>query len=243
MNVLVIDVGGTHIKCLATGQVAPRKFPSGPTLTAVQMVEGVKRETAEWDYEAISIGFPAPVRDGRTTEEPAHLGGGWLGFDFAEAFGRPVRMLNDAAMQALGSYEGGKMLFLGLGTGLGSALIIEGIVAPLEMGRLPYRKRTFEDYVGVHGLELFGKKKWREYVADVIARLTDAMQPTDVVLGGGNSKYLKELPPLCRLGSNANAFKGGFRMWNATNSTPTHTSAPARPSTASVSGSVNTASG
>jgi polyphosphate glucokinase len=157
------------------------------------------------------------VVDGHTTEEHAHLGGGWLGFDLAAAFGKPVRMLNDAAMQALGSYEGGRMLFLGLGTGLGSALVFEGIVAPLEMGRLPYRKRTFEDYVGVHGLEHFGKKKWREFVADVVVKLTDAMQPSDVVLGGGNAKYLKELPPLCRLGTNANAFKGGFRMWNETN--------------------------
>jgi polyphosphate glucokinase len=177
----------------------------------------VKRVTADWDYEALSIGFPAPVVDGHTPEEPAHLGGGWLGFDLAAAFGKPVRMLNDAAMQALGSYEGGRMLFLGLGTGLGSALVFEGIVAPLEMGRLPYRKRTFEDYVGVHGLEHFGKKKWREFVADVVVKLTDAMQPSDVVLGGGNAKYLKELPPLCRLGTNANAFKGGFRMWNETN--------------------------
>jgi polyphosphate glucokinase len=236
MNVLVIDVGGTHIKCLATGQTQPRKFPSGPTLTATQMVEGVKRVTADWDYEALSIGFPAPVVDGRTTEEPAHLGGGWLGFDFSAAFERPVRMLNDAAMQALGSYEGGKMLFLGLGTGLGSALVFDGIVAPLEMGRLPYRKRTFEDYVGVHGLEHFGKKKWREFVADVVARLTDAMQPADVVLGGGNAKYLKELPPLCRLGSNANAFKGGFRMWNATTYAPANITAPTRQSTAQTSG-------
>jgi polyphosphate glucokinase len=236
MNVLVIDVGGTHIKCLATGQSEPRKFPSGPTLTAEQMVEGVKREAAEWEYEGISIGFPAPVIDGRATEEPVHLGGGWLDFDFAAAFGRPVRMLNDAAMQALGSYEAGKMLFLGLGTGLGTAMIIEGIVAPMEIGHLPYRKRTYEDYVGVHGLEHFGKKKWREFVDDVVAKLTAALQPTDIVLGGGNAKYLKDLPPKCRLGSNANAFTGGFRLWNSTNSTPADAIAPARQPTATASG-------
>ena len=221
MQVLVIDVGGTHIKCLATGETAPRKFPSGHTMTAEQMVVGVKQATSDWAYEAVSIGYPGPVYEGHVVAEPMNLGTGWLHFDFDAAFGCPVKLYNDAAMQALGSYEGGKMLFLGLGTGLGTAMVVEGVVAPMEIGHLPYRKRTYEDYLGLRGLERFGKKKWRKLVFDVVEKLTMALQPTEIVLGGGNSKELKELPPLCRLGTNANAFKGGFRLWQSDRVQPT----------------------
>ncbi|HYT93801.1 MAG TPA: ROK family protein, partial [Gemmataceae bacterium] len=185
MKVLVVDVGGTHVKLLATGQDEPRKFDSGPALTPEQLVVGVKQAAADWEYEAISIGYPGPVRRGQPFGEPPNLGPGWVGFDFEDAFGRPVKLTNDAAMQAMGSYEGGKMLFLGLGTGLGSALILDGVLAPMELGHLPYRKRTFEDYVGVRGLQRLGRKKWRRCVEDVVARLTAALLPEYVVLGGG----------------------------------------------------------
>jgi polyphosphate glucokinase len=213
-NVLVIDVGGHNIKLLATGQTEPRKLATGPKFTAAKMVNGVKELTQDWKYEVVSIGFPAPVRQDRPTEEPFNLGRGWVGFDYSEAFGRPVKMINDAAMQALGCYQGRKMLFLGLGTGLGSSLVVEGIVAPTELCRLPYKKATFEDYVGTRGLERFGKKKWRRCVEDVVARLIAALQPEDVALGGGNVKYLKETPPGCRIVDNNVAFLGGFRLWD-----------------------------
>jgi polyphosphate glucokinase len=213
MNVLVVDVGGTNVKVLATGQSAGKKFPSGPTLTPEQMVAEVKKLVADWTYEAVTIGYPGPVLHGRPVAEPHNLGPGWVGFGFEAAFGCPVKVVNDAAMQALGSYKGGKMLFLGLGTGLGSTLIVEGIVEPMELGHLPYRKGTYEDYVGARGLERFGKKTWRRNVADVVSKLIQALQPDDVVLGGGNVKKLKELPPGCRTGDNANAFLGGFRIW------------------------------
>jgi polyphosphate glucokinase len=213
MNVLAIDVGGTHVKILATGQKQSREFASGPTLTAKQMVAGVKKLAEDWKYNAVSIGYPGPVINNRPLTDPWNLGRGWAGFDFEAAFMCPVKVVNDAAMQALGSYKRGKMLFLGLGTGLGSAMIVDGIVEPMELGHLPYKRRTFEDYVGVRGLERLGKKKWRQHVADVIARLIAALEPEDVVLGGGNVKQLKELPPGCRAGNNANAFLGGFRLW------------------------------
>jgi polyphosphate glucokinase len=213
MNALVVDVGGTHVKLLATGQSEPRKFVSGPTLTAQQMVAGVKEFAGDWKYDVVAIGYPGPVLHCRPVAEPHNLAPGWVGFEYQAAFGCPVRIINDAAMQALGSYEGGKLLFLGLGTGLGSTLIVEGIVEPMELGHLPYRKGTYEDYVGVRGLERVGRKKWRRYVADVVARLIAALQPDDVVLGGGNVKKLKELPVGCRAGDNANAFRGGFRLW------------------------------
>jgi len=213
MNVLVIDIGGTHVKILATGQHEPRRFPSGPTLTARQMVAGVKKLAGDWKYDAVSIGFPGPVIGNRPIAEPYHLGQGWTRYDFKAAFRRPVKVWNDAAMQALGSYKGGKMLFLGLGTGLGSAMIVDGIVQPMELGHLPYKRRTFEDYIGVSGYERLGKKKWRRKVADVVARLMTALEPEDVVLGGGNVKKLKALPPGCRAGDNSNAFVGGFRLW------------------------------
>jgi polyphosphate glucokinase len=214
MNVLVVDVGGTHVKLLATGQSEPRKFVSGLTFTAEQMVSEVKQLARDWKYDVVAIGYPGPVLDGRPVAEPHNLAPGWVGFDYQAAFGCPLKLINDAAMQALGSYQGGKMLFLGLGTGLGSTLIVEGIVEPMELGHLPYRKGTYEDYVGIRGLVRVGKKKWRRYDADVVARLIAALEPEDVVLGGGNVKKLKELPPGCRGGVNTNAFLGGFRLWD-----------------------------
>lgn len=213
MNVLVIDVGGTNIKILATGQKQFRKFPSGITLTAKQMVEEVKKFAGDWKYDAVSIGYPGPVIGNRLIAEPHNLGRGWMGYDFKAAFKRPVKITNDAAIQALGSYKAGKMLFLGLGTGLGSAMIVDGIIEPMELGHLPYKKRTFEDYIGIRGYERLGKKKWRKEVAKVVSRLMAALEPEDVVLGGGNVKKLKELPPGCRAGANFNAFVGGFRLW------------------------------
>jgi polyphosphate glucokinase len=213
MKILVVDVGGTHVKILASGQASRREFVSGPTLTAEEMVLEVQKTAADWEYDAVSIGYPGPVLRGKPVAEPHNLGAGWVGFNFEAAFGCPVKVINDAAMQALGSYTGGKMLFLGLGTGLGSAMVVDGIVEPMELGHLPYRKGTYEDYIGIEGLKRFGKKKWRHYVEDVVARLTAALEPDYVVLGGGNVHKLKELPPHCRLGDNANAFSGGFRLW------------------------------
>ena len=213
MNVLVVDIGGTTVKILVTGQTEPRKFASGSTLTAKQLVAGVKKLARGWKYDVVSIGYPGMVVRNRLLAEPHNLGRGWMGFDFESAFKRPVKLINDAAMQALGSYKRGKMLFLGLGTGLGSTMIVDGIVEPMELAHLPYKKGTYEDYVGERGLEKRGKKKWRRYVADVVERLATALEPDDVVLGGGNVKNLKELPKGCRKGDNANAFLGGFRLW------------------------------
>ena len=213
MNVLVVDVGGTHVKILASGQKERREFASGPTLTAKQMAFEVRKLAGDWSYDAVSIGYPGPVLRGRPIAEPINLGRGWVGFDFEKAFRRPVKVVNDAAMQALGGYKRGKMLFLGLGTGLGSTMVMDGIAEPMELGHLPYKKGTYEDYVGVRGLTKHGQKKWQGYVADVVARLTGALEPDDVVLGGGNAKKLIKLPPGCRLGDNANAFLGGFRLW------------------------------
>ncbi|MGE5243414.1 MAG: ROK family protein [Betaproteobacteria bacterium] len=214
MKVLVVDVGGTHVKVLATGRRTPIKISSGPDLTAAKMVRAVRKAAAGWSYDVVSIGYPGPVLHGKPVSEPHNLGGGWVGFDFRRAFGRPVRVINDAAMQALGSYEGGRMLFLGLGTGLGSALIVDGVLEPLELAHLPYKKgRTYEEYVGKAGLERLGKKKWRCHVADVVARLKAALQADEVVLGGGNVKLLHALPAGARRGSNRNAFLGGYRLW------------------------------
>ncbi len=213
-KVLVIDVGGTNVKILATGKRAPRKVRSGPSMTAAGMVEAVQHLAADWSYDVVSLGYPGAVQGGRPTTEPKNLGDGWVGFDFEKAFGCPVKVINDAAMQALGSYEGGRMLFLGLGTGLGSALITDGVLVPMELAHLLYRKgRTYEDYVGLRGLIRDGKKKWRRYVADVVAALRDALQADYVVLGGGNARKLKRLPKRVRLGDNQHAFLGGFRLW------------------------------
>jgi polyphosphate glucokinase len=184
------------------------------------MVRGVKELAGDWKYDAVSIGYPGPVLHGRPVAEPHNLAPGWVGFNYGAAFGWPVKLINDAAMQALGSYKGGKMLFLGLGTGLGSAMILDGIIEPMELGHLPYKKGTYEDYVGIRGFDQHGKKQWREYVADVVALLVAALEPDDVVLGGGNVKKLKELPPRCRAGDNANAFLGGFRLWEKQTPTP-----------------------
>jgi len=229
-RVLVVDVGGTSVKILATGQAEHRSFPSGPTLTPRQMVSGVKKLARDWTFDAVSIGYPGPVLHGRPIAEPYNLGPGWVVFNFAAAFGRPTKLINDAAMQALGSYRGGKMLFLGLGTGLGSAMIVDGIVEPMELGHLPYKKATFEDYVGRAGLERHGKKKWRRRVADVVARLVAALEPDDIVIGGGNVSKLKTLPPHSRAGDNANAFLGGFRLWEE-NGSPPNAKARSKPRT------------
>ena len=213
-KILAIDVGGTHVKVLATGRRKPLEIPSGPKMTAKQMVRDVREGTTGWRYSVVSIGYPGPVLHGKPVSEPANLGGGWVGFDFKNAFGHPVRVINDAAMQALGSYKGGRMLFLGLGTGLGSALIVDGALEPMELAHLPYKKgKTYEDLVGEAALRRFGKKKWRGYVTDVVTRLQAALEADDVVVGGGNAKLLRSLPKGVRLGSNANAFIGGYRLW------------------------------
>ena len=215
MKILVIDVGGTNVKVLASGQKTPIKIPSGPKMTAQKMVKLGREATAKWRYEAVSIGFPGPVIANRPMREPHNLGDGWVHFDFHRAFGRPTKVMNDAAMQAFGSYNKGRMLFLGLGTGLGSAIVFDGIVEPMELAHLPYKKgRTFEDYVGQRGLDRYGKKKWRKHVLDVVERLQAAFEADDVVIGGGNARLLKGLPKGVRVGSNDNAFTGGFRLWD-----------------------------
>jgi polyphosphate glucokinase len=217
VRVLVIDVGGTTVKVLATGQRQPRRIPSGPTMKAEEMVAGVKPLVADWKYDVVSIGYPGAVIGGQPLHEPMNLGGGWVGFDFSEAFGCPVKLINDAAMQALGSYEGGRMLFLGLGTGLGSAMIVDGILEPMELAHRLYKKgRTYEHYLGRQALKRLGKKRWRRHVAEVVEQFTAALKLDYVVLGGGNAKKLRELPPGVRLGANANAFVGGFRLWEET---------------------------
>ena len=192
MNILVIDVGGTHVKILASGEKEKREIDSGPTLTARQMVSSVKKLADGWEYDLVSIGYPGPVVHDRPMAEPHNLGKGWMGFNFAAAFKLPTKVINDAAMQALGSYRGGKMLFLGLGTGLGSAMILDGIVQPMELAHLPYKKRTYEDYVGARALEEFGRKAWRKHVEDVVEYLVAALQPEDVVLGGGNANTIEK---------------------------------------------------
>ncbi len=212
---LVIDVGGTNVKFLVEREAAPRRFPSGPTLTPAAMVDGVRSQLVDLPYDRVTIGFPAPISAGKARRDPVNLGPGWVDFDFAAAFDRPVRILNDAALQAIGSYEGGKMLFLGLGTGLGSALVADHVVVPLEFAHLPYRKKqSYEDFVGHRGLERLGKKKWHQAVADVVDRLSTAVVADYVVLGGGNAKKLKEWPEKARKGDNAHAFSGGIRLWS-----------------------------
>jgi polyphosphate glucokinase len=218
-KILVIDVGGTNVKMLATGQRAERKIPSGSGMTAAQMVRDVKEATKDWEYNAISIGYPGVVVHDRAVHEPHNLASGWVGFDFVKAFGHPVKLINDAAMQALGDYKGGRMLFLGLGTGLGSAMIVDRVLAPMELAHLPYKKgKTYEDYVGISGLQRLGRKKWQKHVIDVVNRLREALEAEDVVLGGGNAQKLTELPPGARIADNANAMVGGVRMWEAAKS-------------------------
>jgi hypothetical protein len=210
-----VDVGGTNVKILATGQRTPRKIPSGSTMTPRKMVQEVRRVAGEWVFDVVSLGYPGAVSQSRPAAEPKNLAAGWVAFDYEKAFGHPVKIINDAAMQALGSYEGGRMLFLGLGTGLGSALITDGVLVPLELAHLRYRKgRTYEDYVGLRGLEKYGKKKWRQHVDEVVTALSRAFLADYVVLGGGNAKKLKVLPKEARLGDNAQAFVGGFRLWD-----------------------------
>jgi polyphosphate glucokinase len=214
MKILVVDVGGTHVKILATGQRERREFESGPTLTVRRMVAGVKRLAKDWQYDVVSIGYPGLVLGGRIAAEPHNLARGWIGSDFSKAFGKPVKVVNDAAMQALGSYRKGTMLFLGLGTGLGSALVVDGHLVPMELAHLSYKKGEIEDYVGLRGLERLGKKKWREHVAYMVERFAAAIHPDEIVIGGGNAKKLKALPPGCREVDNDNAFVGGFRLWH-----------------------------
>ena len=214
MRILVIDIGGTHVKVLATGRTKWVEIPSGPTMTPAKMVAAVRAATSDWKYDVVSIGYPGPVVHGRPLTEPPHLGRGWVGFDFKKAFSRPVKIVNDAAMQALGSYQGGRMLFLGLGTGLGSALIVDNVLEPMELAHLPYKKgRSYEDYVGMAGLKRQGKEKWRDQVKEVVKQLKAAVQVDYVVIGGGNVRLLKRLPPGTRPGNNANAFQGGYRLW------------------------------
>jgi len=213
MKVLVIDVGGTNVKMLASGQDTPRKFPSGKKMMPLAMVHKVLDVTKDWEYEAISIGYPGPILCGQPMTEPVNLAPGWMGFDFEAAFHRPVKVINDAAMQALGSYQGGKMLFVGLGTGFGATVIMNGVIEPLELGRYRYKKGTLEEYVGKRGLQRLGIKKWQHHVDVVIKRMITALKPDDVVIGGGNAKRLEALPDGARLGDNANAFAGGLRMW------------------------------
>ena len=214
LKILVLDVGGTHVKILATGHKTFIEIPSGPKMTPRKMVADVRRAIAGWEYAAATIGYPGPVVHGKPVSDPHNLGPGWVGFDFKKALGCPVKIINDAAMQALGHYEGGRMLFLGLGTGLGSALIVDGVLEPMELAHLPYKNgRTYEDYVGLRGFKRLGKKKWRQYVFDVVKRLKAALEADYVILGGGNAKALKKLPPGARLGNNTYAFRGGYRLW------------------------------
>jgi polyphosphate glucokinase len=213
-KVLTIDIGGNHVKLLATGQTEPRRFPSGRTLSPSKMVQGVKEMVSDWPFDLVSIGYPGLVVHGKILSEPKNLAKGWINYDLEKAFGHPVRIVNDAAMQAIGSYEGGRMLFLGLGTGLGSAFVADGVLEPMELAHLPYRKgKTFEDYVGQRGLDRMGKKKWQKHVFRVVEMLKAALLPEYVVLGGGNINNLKEFPAKTRPGTNENAFKGGFRLW------------------------------
>ena len=220
MKILVIDIGGNSVKLLVTGKTDPRKFPSGPKLTPRKMVSGVLKLTEDWKYDAVSIGYPGRVREGRPAVEPYNLGRGWIKFDFEKAFGHPVKVMNDAAMQALGSYRGGTMLFLGLGTGLGTALVVNGTVVPMELGHLTYKQATYEDYLGLKGLEKLGIRKWRAFVREVVSRFIPALELDDVVIGGGNVNKLDRLPAGCRSGDNALAFRGGVLLWESGNDRP-----------------------
>jgi polyphosphate glucokinase len=214
MKILVIDIGGTNIKVASSDKRVPIKIPSGSTMTAEKMTKDVLAATKGWDYDCISIGYPGPVVHDRPLAEPHNLAPGWIDFPYQQAFGKPIRVINDAAMQALGGYKGGRMLFLGIGTGLGSAMIFDGVVIPLELAHLPYRKdRTYEDYVGLRGLERRGVERWRKSVFDVIERLRAALICDSVLLGGGNAKLMENLPSHVTLGANSNAIEGGINLW------------------------------
>ena len=217
MKILVIDIGGNSVKALVSGQTEPRKFPSGPTLTPREMVSGVLKLTEDWKYEVVSIGYPGRVRNNQPVSEPVNLGHGWIHFDYGKAFGNPVRMMNDAAMQALGSYRGGTMLFLGVGTGLGTALVVNDTIVPMDLGHLSYKDGTYESYLGLNGLKRLGITKWRQCFHDVATRFIDALELDDVVVGGGNVTKLDKLPPRCRAGDNALAFRGGYLLWERDN--------------------------
>jgi polyphosphate glucokinase len=217
LRILTVDIGGSHVKAMLGAHSERRRFVSGPDLTARRMVSGVKRLTKDWTYDVVSIGCPAPIVHNRVLVEPHNLGKGWVGFHFEAAFGCPVKLVNDAAMQALGSYAGGRMLFLGLGTGLGSALIVDGVIAPMELAHLPYRHgKTYEHYLGERGRKRMGAKKWRKEVAAAVRHLRAALEPDYVVLGGGNAQKLNSLPRGVRLGDNEDAFLGGVRLWDKT---------------------------
>ncbi len=217
-RVLVVDVGGSRVKALLTGEDTPVRKESGSMFTAEQMVEAVKEITAHWQYDVITLGIPTVIRQGKILREPVNLGGGWVNFDFQAAFDRPVKLINDAAMQAIAVYEGGRMLFLGFGTGLGNARFVDNVLAPMELGHLPYRKGlTYEDYVGNAGLERLGKKQWREHVDHVVDLFYNALEPDYVALGGGNAKLLKDIPEYARIVPNVSAFAGGFRLWEDVN--------------------------
>jgi len=214
-RILVIDVGGTNLKVGNAERRVSLKIPSGPTMTAARMAVAVRKAVAGWKYDAVSIGYPGPVTRGKPAREPHNLGGGWMRFDYQKAFGVPVKIVNDAAMQALGAHTGGRTLFLGLGTGLGSALVVHGVLLPLELAHLPYRHgRTYEDYVGARGLARLGRRKWTNHVHAVVALLKAGMQADEVVLGGGQTRKLKTLPPGVRLGNNRCAIRGGLRLWD-----------------------------
>jgi len=226
LKVLVIDIGGNSVKVLITGKTDPREFPSGPTLTPRKMASGVQKLTEDWSYDVISMGYPGRVTNNRPSAEPKNLGHGWVNFDFEAAFKVPVRIMNDAAMQALGSYQGGVMLFLGLGTGLGTAMVVNGTVVPMELAHLTYKRGTYEDLIGLRGLRRHGIKQWRKDVFEVVTRWLPALELDDVVIGGGNVNKLDKLPPQCRAGDNALAFRGGFLMWESGKAMPVHRSKP-----------------
>lgn len=215
--ILTLDVGGSHVKLRTSNRRTTRRVPSGPDMTARAMVRAVRKVTADWEFAAVAIGYPGVVVDGMILTEPHNLGAGWVGFDFAKAFRRPVRIINDAAMQALGAYRGGRMLFLGLGTGLGAAFIAHGKIEPMELAHMTYYKgKTYEHYLGERGLLRMGRLKWQKHVFAAAAAVRKALRPDDAVLGGGNVRRLDRLPPGFREGSNADALTGGFRLWRGT---------------------------
>ena len=236
MKILVIDVGGTNIKVASSDKLVPIKIPSGPTMTAEQMTRDVLAATKDWAYDCISIGYPGPVVHDHPLAEPHNLAKGWIDFPYQKAFGKPLRFINDAAMQALGGYKGGRMLFLGIGTGLGSAMIFDGVVIPLELAHLPYKKgRTYEEYIGLAGLERRGEERWRKSVLDIIERFQAALICESVLLGGGNAKLMKDLPSHVILGSNSNAIDGGIKLWQNTSDPTTATKvSPTKPAQSPV---------